>query len=95
VEGIVYLGNGLQVDAGLCGAVAVPATAQYVEARTATRNSHEVRVAPTFDVGGFEIAVDLKTTLSGDGEQISARATIDLPWFCGRDPVFTGALDRQ
>ena len=95
IAGVVYLGSGLQVDAGFCGSVDVPATAQYVKAETSTRNPRQVQVAPTFDVGGFEIAVDLVSTLSTDGKQITARAKIDVPWFCGRDPVFTGRLDRQ
>jgi hypothetical protein len=33
--------------------------------------------------------------VSSDGEVITARAKIDLPWFCGRDPVITSRLYRD
>jgi len=95
VEGIVYLGEGLYVDGGFCGNVSVPATAQYVEGRTAFRNPRQLAVTPTFDVNGFELTVDFESTVSADGDTIEAEAKVDLPWFCGRDPVLTATLDRD
>jgi len=95
VEGSVTLGEGLFVSGGWCGAVQVPALEQYVSGQTDRGNARRVAVTPTFDAGGFELTVKFESTLSTDGKMITARAKIDLPWFCGRDPVLTGTLYRQ
>lgn len=95
VEGTVSLGEGLYVGGGWCGAVEVPATEQYVSGQTDRYNARRVAVTPTFDAGGFDLTVKFESTLSRDGETITARAKIDLPWFCGRDPVLTGTLYRE
>jgi hypothetical protein len=94
VEGTVVLGDGLYVSGGWCGAVQVPATEQYVSGQTDRGNARRVAVTPTFDAGGFDLTVKFESTLSTDGKTITARAKIDLPWFCGRDPVLTGSLYR-
>jgi hypothetical protein len=95
VEGMVYIGEGMVVSGGFCGTVNVPATAQYVEGQTARWNPNRLMVKPTFDLGGFELTVDFESNVSADGEFITARAEIDLPWFCGRDPVLTSTLYRD
>jgi hypothetical protein len=95
VEGTVTLGDGLYVSGGWCGAVQVPAIEQVVSGQTDRGNERRVAVAPTFDAGGFDLTVNFQSTLSPDGETITARAKIDLPWFCGRDPVLTGTLYRE
>ena len=94
VEGTVFLGEGLYVDGGMCGAVNVPATALAIGGQTVLGDPERLVTRPTFDLGDFEIAVDFESILSADGKVIVAEATIDLPWFCGRDPVFTGTLHR-
>lgn len=95
VQGQVTLGEGLYVSAGWCGAVQVPATEQYVSGQTVRGNEKRVVVTPSFDAGGFDLTVKFESTLSADGETITARAKIDLPWFCGRDPVLTSTLVRE
>jgi hypothetical protein len=95
VEGIVYIGEGMVVSGGFCGTVNVPATAQHVEGQTVRWNPNRLMVKPTFDLGGFELKVDFESNVSADGEVITARAEIDLPWFCGRDPVLTSTLYRD
>jgi hypothetical protein len=95
VAGYVSLGEGLHVDGGWCGAVDVPAVAQYVEGQTTRWNPRRLVVNPTFDVGGFELSVDFESTISSDGDEITARAKVDLPWFCGRDPVLAAQATRD
>jgi hypothetical protein len=75
--------------------VQVPAIEQVVSGQTDHDNARRVAVAPTFDAGGFDLTVNFESTLSPDGETITARAKIDLPWFCGRDPVLSGTLTRE
>ncbi|MGD9050103.1 MAG: hypothetical protein PVF77_18765 [Anaerolineae bacterium] len=95
VEGVVYIGEGLVVSGGFCGTVNVPATAQYVEGKTVRWNPNRLVVKPTFDLGGFELKVDFESNVSADGEEITAKAEVDLPWFCGRDPVLSSTLYRE
>ncbi len=94
VTGTVRLEEGLYVSGGWCGAVSVPATEQYVEGQTAFANPRRLAVTPVFQVGGIELAIDFESNLSKDGDVITARAKVDLPWFCGRDPVLTSTLYR-
>jgi hypothetical protein len=95
VKGNVYLGEGLHVSAGFCGSVNLPAAAQRIEAQTSFLNPKRLVADPTFDAGGFHLTVDFETNVSADGEVITAKAKVDLPWFCGRDPVLTGTLYRD
>jgi hypothetical protein len=95
VEGIVRLAEGLYVDGGWCGSVEVPAITQEVEGQTMRGSPRRLVVNPTLDVGGFELKVDFESSVSIDGDVISARATVDLPWFCGRDPVLSGVLHKE
>jgi hypothetical protein len=92
VEGTVYLGEGLIVDGGVCGTVDVPATLQEVEGTVLPEDSNRLIVSPTFEVSGLQVGVDLESSVSVDGQLIEAKATIDLPWICGRDPVLTASL---
>jgi hypothetical protein len=95
VEGNVFLEEGLYISAGFCGAVNLPATSEYVAGQTLRWNPRRLVVSPTFDVGGFEVAVDFESTVSADGDVIAAKAKVDLPWFCGRDPLLTATLNRS
>lgn len=95
VEGQVLLGEGLYVNGGFCGAVDLPATVQQVEGQTLLGDPRRLEVTPTFDLGGFDLAVDFQSEVSADGELITAKARVDLPWFCGRDPVLSGILRRE
>jgi hypothetical protein len=95
VEGMVSIDEGLVVSGGFCGTVQVPAITQYVEGQTVRWNPKRMVVDPTFELGGINIAVDFESNVSADGEVITAEAEIDLPWFCGRDPVLTSTLYRD
>jgi hypothetical protein len=95
VKGDVFLSEGLYVNGGFCGTVFVPATAQLIEGQTVVGNPGRLVANPTFDVGGFDLAVDFESNVSASGNVITAEAAVDLPWFCGRDPVFTATLYRD
>ena len=95
VEGIVYLGEGLHVNGGWCGAVDIPAVAQGVEGQTSRWNPRQLGVNPSFSVGGFDLTVGFESNISRDGETITAEAKVDIPWFCGRDPLLKATLHRE
>ena len=95
VQGIVYLGEGLHVDAGWCGSVDLPALSAKVGAETVPGDARRLVANPTFDAGGFDLTVDFESVLLGDGDVIQAEARVDVPWFCGRDPVLSGTLYRN
>jgi len=46
-------------------------------------------------VQGIAITAKLTADLSADGNAITGRIDLDLPFFCGSDPVIDGALVRQ
>lgn len=94
VEGKIYLGEGLYVDAGVCGETEIPSMRQYASGLTQPDNPNEMSVQSTVNVSGFDIEVDLHSNVSADGETLTAQASIDLPWICGRDPSFSGTLER-
>lgn len=93
VDGTIFLGEGLVVDAGFCGKGALPATAQAASGETSARNPKHLEASSTFNVSGQSVTVYLESDVSGD--VLSAEARIDVPWVCGRDPVLTGKLYRQ
>lgn len=95
VQGIVTLGKGLHVDAGWCGSVDLPALSAEVTAETVPGNPRRLEASPTFDAGGFDLTVEFESILLGDGDVIQAQAKVDVPWFCGRDPVLSGTLFRD
>jgi hypothetical protein len=95
VEGTVYLGEGLYVNGGWCGAVNIPAVAQDVEGQTSRWNPRQLAVNPSFSVGGFELTVDFESHITRDGETIAAEAKVDIPWFCGGDPLLKATLHRE
>ena len=94
VSGIAALGEGLYVGGGFCGTVNVPATTLRIGGQTVAGNANRLVASPSFDVGGFYVAVDFESNVSQDAETIVAEARVDLPWFCGRDPTFASTLYR-
>jgi hypothetical protein len=95
VQGSLVLDEGLYVDGGFCGAVNLPATEQFVEGQTAFWKPGRMVARPAFDAGAFNLTVDFVSNISTDGTVLTAEAKIDLPWFCGRDPVLTASLNRD
>jgi hypothetical protein len=95
VTGTVSIGEGLHVDGGFCGAVDIPALSQSIAGETLRTDARRLEANPVFEVGGMDLKVDFESNVSLTGDVISARVKIDLPWFCGRDPVLTARLYRN
>jgi len=95
VEGAVSIGEGLYVDAGFCGSFDLPAIDANIEGQTLDGDPRRLEASPTFDTGAFELTVDFESEVSASGRVIVTRANVDLPWFCGPDPVITGILLRD
>ncbi len=95
VTGKAYLGEGLHVSAGFCGSVNLPAAVQRIEGETAFWNTKRLAADPTFEAGGLDLTVEFESDVSADGEVITAKAKVDLPWFCGHDPVLTSTLYKD
>ncbi len=94
VNGRLYLGEGLYVNAGMCGKTYIPAMVRSASGRSLPSNPNKLVINSTFNVSGFDIGVDLTSTVSGDGSTLNANTSIDLPWICGRDPSYSGTLYR-
>ena len=94
VQGRVGLGEGLYVDAGICGATYIPSVVQYANGKTQPGNPNQLLTHLSFNVSNFEISADLAGEISKDGKTITAEANIDLPWICGSDPELYGTLSR-
>ena len=94
VSGRVYLGEGLFVNAGVCGKTEIPSMVQSASGRSLPGNPNKLAVNTTFNMSGFDIGVKLNSTVSADGSTLNASTSIDLPWFCGRDPSYSGTLQR-
>lgn len=94
VNGRLYLGEGLYVNAGMCGGTEIPAMVQSASGRTLANNPNKLAVDTSFTVSGFNIGVDLTSSISADGSTLSAATSINLPWICGRDPSYSGTLYR-
>jgi len=94
VNGRLYLGEGLFVNAGVCGKTQIPAMAQSASGRTLTNNPNKLAINTSFNISGFDIGVDLTSTVSADGSTLNAATSIDLPWICGRNPSYSGTLYR-
>jgi hypothetical protein len=94
VEGNVSIGEGLHVDAGFCGSFDLPAIDATIAGQTLEREPRRLEASPTFDAGAFELTVDFQSEVSTSGKLIFTQANVDLPWFCGPDPVLRGILLR-
>lgn len=94
VNGRLYLGEGLYVNAGVCGKTQIPPMVQSASGRTLAENPSKLVVNTSINMSGFDIGVDLTGTVSADGSTLNAATSIDLPWICGRDPSFSGTLYR-
>lgn len=94
VSGTITVGEGLLIDGGNCGATTVPAGTQSASGEVDTTTPNHLDAEATFTVQSFTITLDLDADLSEDGQALTAEATIDLPFLCGRDPVITGTFTR-
>jgi hypothetical protein len=92
VQGDIYLGEGLVVDGGFCGTASVPAGMQSASGLNDSKDSGEFSASTSFQVQGLDIDVEIASRIADDGGSLTAEARIDLPWFCGEDPVVSGTL---
>jgi hypothetical protein len=92
VEGNVLLGQGLYVDGGMCGAGYVPAGRQFASGETTAKDPRHLSAQTIFKVSGVNVKLGLDGQISAGGDELEAKAKIDLPWLCGRDPVISGTL---
>lgn len=95
VSGDLAIGPGLVIDAGTCGAQSVPQMAQTAGGVVESAAPNRLRTTSTIPVGGFTIGVVLTAELAPDGQTLAARADLDLPFLCGRDPSIGGTFNRQ
>lgn len=95
VEGNVFLGEGLYVDGGMCGAGYVPAGSQFAAGKTSAKNPRHLAAQSNFKVSGINVKLDLDGQITPSGDELETRAKIDLPWLCGRDPVISGTLFKS
>jgi hypothetical protein len=94
VQGNLSLGSGLYVKGGVCGGAYVPSSVQYASGRTVQNDPSRLLANTRVDVGRFDITLKLDSKVSADGDVIKAKAKLDLPWFCGRDPELDATFSR-
>jgi hypothetical protein len=92
ISGTIELGDGLYVDGGRCGAGYIPSTVQSTEGEV---NNRQIEAATAIKVAGIKVTIDLEGKLSSDGETLEAEAKVDIPWFCGQDPVISTILVKE
>ncbi len=95
VSGQLAIGPGLVLDAGSCGAQSVPELVQTATGTIDPAAPNSLRTTGSIPVGGFTIGVVLTAELGSDGQSLAARADLDLPFLCGRDPAISGTFGRQ
>lgn len=92
VSGTAHVGEGLYINGGICGSGFVPATSQAAAGSTVPGKPNQLNATTNFNIEGVPVTVNLESTVAGG--VIDAEAQIDLPWFCGSDPVLTAELTR-
>lgn len=92
VDGTVFIGEGLHIKAGACGAANIPAYATYAAGSTSASNPNVLAAKTSFSVSGVDVTVNLNSRVSGD--TLNAEAKIDLPFFCGGDQILSGTFHR-
>ncbi len=95
VSGDLVIGPGLVLDAGTCGAQSIPQLTQTAGGTIDPAAPNRLRTTSSIPLGGFTIGVVLTAELSADGQTLAARADLDLPFLCGRDPSVSGTLNRE
>lgn len=95
VQGSLALGSGLYIKGGVCGGAYVPSGVQYASGKTDPSDPSRMVASAQVDVNHFDISITLESDVSPSGDVIQAKAELDLPWFCGRDPVLDATLYRS
>jgi len=94
VSGRLAIGDGLSIDAGTCGVVAVPAGEQDAGGAVDPANPSRLATTVRMPAQGLTVVATMEAELLPGGRDIAARVAIDLPFFCGRDPGISGAFSR-
>ena len=92
VDGTVFIGDGLTINAGVCGVAPLPASSVLAYGNSSANNPNNLSASSSFNVSGIDVKVDLNGKVSGN--RLNATAKIDLPWICGGDQVLTSTLFR-
>lgn len=92
VSGRLSIGDGLSVDAGNCGVVAVPGGEQNASGSVDPANPNRLATSNSIPVSGLTIGVALAADLAADGNSITTRIDLDLPFLCGRDATISGTF---
>ena len=94
VAGTASLGGGIVVETRFCGAATIPAATRWLSGYTQAGNPEHLEATSSFTAEGIPFTVRFSSDAAADGTTIHGAATIDLPWFCGGDPVLTGTLHK-
>lgn len=94
VAGEMTLGEGLYFDGGFCGKGYLPAGTFASSGEILSDDPRAIEAEASYQIDGFTISGALNGQLSSDGDELTAEVEIDLPWFCGRDPVFQISAER-
>lgn len=95
VFGEMTLGQGLYFDGGFCGKGYLPADEFASSGTVLSDDPRAIEVEATYNIQGVTITGLLSGQLSADDEELTAEVKIDLPWFCGRDPIFQINAQRE
>jgi len=87
VNGEMTLEDGLYVDGGLCWRGYLPAGVFSASGNTLAKDPQMIQGKYSYEINKVVINGYLEAELSPDGENLVAEVKIDLPWFCGNDPV--------
>jgi hypothetical protein len=94
VAGVATLGEGLEVQTSYCGAASVPSRTEQLSGQTSPGKPRHLEATSKFNIQGMPITVRFKSDVSADGKTVQGTTTIDVPWFCGADPVLNGTLKK-
>jgi hypothetical protein len=94
VAGTASLGEGLVVKSRFCGSASIPAATQQLNGYTQPGRLGHLEATTTFRAQGIPVTIYFSSDVSADGKTVNGAATLDIPWFCGSDPVLTGTLHK-
>src|SRR4051812_49418166 len=94
VSGVASIGAGLEVQTPYCGAASVPSRTEHISGQTRPGQPRHLEATSKFTIEGLPITVRFRSDISADGKTVQGTTTLDLPWFCGADPVLSGTLHK-
>ncbi len=95
IKGEMTLEDGLYIDGGFCWRGYLPEGVFSASGSSMAKDPYSIKATYTQEFNGVPITGNLDAMLSRDGETLTAEVEIDLPWFCGKDPVFQVSAQRQ